>query len=235
MPQYPYITAVIAVSADGKIADRERAPARFSSPADRAHLERQIAAADGVLFGAGTLRAHGTTLPVRTPQLLRERERLGKPLQPVQIACSRSADLAPDLHFFQQPVPRWLLTTVSGAAVWRDRSTAFERVLAVPRADGTGIDWCRALTALADLGLHRIAAIGGGELLAELLACDAIAELWLTICPLLLGGATAPTAIAGVGRIEAMAAQLDLLSVEPCDGEVFLHYRVRSDRDGSDR
>lgn len=36
-------------------------PARFGSSADKAHMEEQIALADAVLFGAGTIRAYSTT------------------------------------------------------------------------------------------------------------------------------------------------------------------------------
>src|SRR4028119_937416 len=107
--QRPHTTVVLAMSADGKIADVTRSPARFSSPADRAHLEKQIALADAILLGAGTLRAYGTTLGVSNPQLLQIREQGGVSPQPVQIVCSRSADLDPRLRFFRQQVPRWLL------------------------------------------------------------------------------------------------------------------------------
>ncbi|MDR9405249.1 MAG: dihydrofolate reductase family protein, partial [Halothece sp. Uz-M2-17] len=55
----PHTTVVLAMSADGKIADTARSAAEFSSHIDRAHLERQVAKADAILFGAGTLRAHG--------------------------------------------------------------------------------------------------------------------------------------------------------------------------------
>ena len=53
----PHTTVVLAMSADGKIADVKRSPARFGSAADKAHLEKQVAQVDAVLFGAGTLRA----------------------------------------------------------------------------------------------------------------------------------------------------------------------------------
>ncbi|WP_333114605.1 RibD family protein [Microcoleus sp. S11D4] len=106
----PYTTVILAISADGKIADAARSPARFGSANDKAHLEQQVADSDAVLFGNGTLQAYGTTMRVISPELLKQRELHGKPPQPAQIVCSRSSKFDPNLRFFQQPVPRWLLT-----------------------------------------------------------------------------------------------------------------------------
>lgn len=225
----PHTTVVLAMSVDGKIADARRSPARFSSPADRAHLEKQIALVDGVLFGAGTLRAYGTTLRVSTPQLLKQREQTGKPLQPLQIVCSRSAEIDPQLRFFRQPVPRWLLTTAVGALNWQERQAEaevanFEQILVVETSAGT-IDWINAFQQLAQLGVQRLGILGGGELVASLLAADLIDEFWLTVCPLILGGAGAPTPVEGEGFASELARRLELLGVETIEQEVFLHYR----------
>ncbi len=220
----PWVLVVLAMSADGKIADRDRSPARFGSERDRAHLETQIAGVDGVLFGAGTLRAYGTTLPVTNPELLQQRRSQGKLEQPVHVVVSRSGELDPNLRFFRQGVPRWLLTSATGAQRWQGEA-AFEQVIVVPDGDD-GLNWSIALANLHQMGLQRLAVTGGGELVASLVAIGAIDELWLTVCPLLLGGATAPTPVEGNGRLAAIAPRLNLLSVEQIEDEVFLHYRV---------
>lgn len=227
----PHTTVILAMSADGKIADARRSPARFSSPADQAHLEKQIALVDGVLFGAGTLRAYGTTIRISNPQLLKEREQTGKPLQPLQIVCSRSAEIDPQLRFFRQPVPRWLLTTAAGALSWQVRQSEsevvnFEQILGVETLAGN-IDWINAFKQLAQLGVERLAILGGGELVASLLAADLVDEFWLTVCPLILGGAAAPTPVEGEGFASDLARRLVLLTVETIQQEIFLHYRLQ--------
>jgi len=221
----PHMTLVLAMSADGKIADRGRSPARFGSAADRAHLERRIAEADGILFGASTVRAYGTTLPVRDPVLLEQRQQQHQPPQPVHLVCSASGTLDPGLRFFQQPVPRWLLTTPAGAIPWL-QSPAFERVLSIPE-QADGVNWAIALPQLLDAGLQRLVVGGGGALVAALLAVDAIDEIWLTVCPLLLGGADAPSPVDGLGFPADLAPRLALVSSEAIAHEVFLHYRVQ--------
>jgi 5-amino-6-(5-phosphoribosylamino)uracil reductase len=218
------------MSADGKIADAWRSPARFGSTADKLHLETQIAKVDGVLFGAETLRAYGTTLRVTHPDLLQQRQQQGKPLQPTHIVCSRFAQLNPDYLFFQQAVPRWLITTAAGAELWHDRPE-FDRILA-PFPTNKQLDWPIILAQLFELGLETLAIVGGGRLIASILAEGLIDELWLTVCPLILGGITAPTPVAGDGFPADLAPRLTLLSAETIDQEVFLHYTVNRESHG---
>jgi|GEM_PF-126984 len=299
----PHATVILAISADGKIADAVRSPARFGSANDKAHLEQQVAASDAVLFGNGTLQAYGTTMRVISPELLKQRELQGKPPQPVQIVCSRSSQFDPNLRFFQQPVPRWLLTgqdcrepsplptkdskfdRTSGtilnngqdAREARDEFSSGTGILPVaPRlidngatslnngqdareardefSSGTGIlpvaprlidngatsqfdriiyaktasgeiDWMDAFQQLANFDIKRLAILGGGKLVASVLAAGLVDELWLTVCPLILGGADAPTPVEGEGFFADLAPKLELLAVKQVGQEVFLHYR----------
>jgi 5-amino-6-(5-phosphoribosylamino)uracil reductase len=225
----PQTTVVLAMSADGKIADYQRSPARFGSATDKAHLETQIAEADAVLFGAETLRAYGTTLRVSSPNLLQHRNDRGSPPQPIHIVCSKSAILNPDYAFFRQPVPRWLLTTAVGATQWQD-AYQFDQIL-IASGSATDFDWVAILHQLWELGLSRIVVTGGGTLVASLLAANVIDELWLTVCPLILGGVDAPTPVEGSGWLAAIAPRLQLVSVQTHDHEVFLHYRLQQTED----
>ncbi|MEG4586621.1 dihydrofolate reductase family protein [Microcoleus sp. MOSTC5] len=268
-----HATVILAISADGKIADAVRSPARFGSANDKAHLEQQVAASDAVLFGNGTLQAYGTTMRVLSPELLKQRELQGKPPQPVQIVCSRSSEFDPNLRFFQQPVPRWLLTgqdsretplpspyptkdskfdRTSGtilkneqdARSTRDEFSRFTGILPVrkrliengatfqfdriiyAKTAGGEIDWIDAFQQLANFNIKRLAILGGGKLVASVLAAGLVDELWLTVCPLILGGADAPTPVEGEGFLADLAPKLELLAVKQVGQEVFLHYRV---------
>ncbi len=314
-----HTTVILAMSADGKITDCALTAARFGSANDKSHLEQQVAASDAVLFGNGTLRAYGTTMRVISPDLVKQREVQGKPSQPVQIVCSRSRQFDPNWRFFQQPVPRWLLTgndaDVSNGLEARStidelpcgtgilpvaeyglearstidelpcgtgilpvaeyglearstidelscgtgilpvaeygleaRSTIdelscrtgilpvhkrlidnaatsqFDRTLTTKTIEGE-IDWIDAFQQLETLGIKRLAILGGGKLVASVLAAGLIDELWLTVCPLILGGVDAPTPVEGKGFLADLAPKLELLAVKQVGGEVFLHYR----------
>lgn len=230
----PHVVVVLAMSADGKIADTHRSAARFSSSADKAHLEAQIARADATLFGAGTLRAYGTTLPISNPHLIDERRQRQQPDQPIQMVCSASGNLDWRWRFFRQPVPRWLITTPSGQKVWQSsvaedtEQMLFDQIL----VSGESLNWPAimgefSVPTAARLPIEHLSVLGGGKLVASLLHHGLVDELYLTLCPLLIGGATAPSPVEGAGFALPAAPALKLRSAR-CEGdEVFLHYSVR--------
>ncbi|WP_013323890.1 RibD family protein [Gloeothece verrucosa] len=222
----PHTLVVLAMTADGKIADKHSSAARFGSDADKNHLETQIAQVDAVLFGAGTLRAYHTSFPISNPELLQWRKQQHKPPQPVHIVCSASGNLNPEMRFFRQSLPRWLLTTHRGENTWQQtNSEGFERILKADDLDNR-INWLKAFEQFTTLGLEKLAILGGGGLVASLLEAALIDEFYLTLCPLLLGGTDAPTPVEGLGFSQQQAQELELLSVKQIEGEIFLHYRL---------
>lgn len=222
-----HTTVILAMTVDGKIADYQSSAARFGSAKDRTHLEQQISLADGVLFGAGTLRAYGTTMSVSHRQLLQARKARSQSPQPIQIVVSASADLDPRWRFFQQPIPRWLITIPGNEGKWQSREE-FERILIAPENNSL-INWTTIFQQLAELGLNKLAILGGGELVASLFAENLIDELWLTLCPIIFGG-NAPTPVGGTGFIQSQGKKLQLLEVKQVEQELFLHYLVANSR-----
>jgi 5-amino-6-(5-phosphoribosylamino)uracil reductase len=103
-------------------------------------------------------------------------------------------------------------------------TSLFDRTLIANTIDGE-IDWIEAFQQLEALGIKRLAILGGGKLVASVLAVGLIDEFWLTVCPLILGGADAPTPVEGKGFLADLAPKLELLAVKQVGGEVFLHYR----------
>lgn len=229
----PHTTVVLAMSADGKIADHARSAARFSSSYDLQHLERQMAQADAVLMGSGTLRAYGTTLTIRQPALLQQRQQQQKPPQPLNIVWSPSGDLDRQWRFFQQAVPRALITTPAGAERWQV-GAEFESIWTLPQTTA-GWDWQPKFQQLRQAGINHLAVLGGGRLIAALLEQGLVDALVLTVCPLVLGGATAPTPVDGEGFLAAQAPHLMLEDCQVVGQEVYLRYRVeRLPRQGAE-
>lgn len=221
-PQRPQITAILAVSLDGKLARAEAKGERIASAYDFQHLEEQVAQADAVLFGATTLRLGGTAMRLQSPALIEARLRAGRPSQPLQIVCSASGDLDASLPFFRQPIPRALVTTTAGGDRWRG-SGHFDYCWYAD--DPPPWRWQAVFDQMVAIGIQHLAVLGGGHLFASLLQVQAIDELWLTLCPLLLG--TAAPSLMPLAACNLPPMQL--LKALPVGNEVYLHYSLNGE------
>lgn len=220
----PQTTVVLAMTADGKISDVECHHPTFGSAADQAHLEHQVAISDAIIFGNSTLKAGESAFLVKNNDLLKEREEKNQPKQPIHIICSGSGLMEPKWRFFRQPISRWLLTTKMGASKWENKPE-FEKILVCETPKGN-IDFIQALAEMAAAGIEKLGVLGGGKLVASLIAEDLIDEFWLTVCPLILGGENAPTPVDGSGFAPELAPRLKLLETRLVGDEIFLHYKV---------
>ncbi|MGB3570475.1 MAG: dihydrofolate reductase family protein, partial [Phormidesmis sp.] len=75
--------------------------------------------------------------------------------------------------------------------------------------------------------IKQLLVMGGGELVASLLAEGLVDDLHLTICPLLIGGKTAPTPVGGLGFTLPRTPRLKLQTIRVEGDEIFLHYQVK--------
>lgn len=223
------------MSIDGKISEATDIPARFSSKEDLAHLETQISLLDAIIFGGNTLRAYGTSLVIKNPQLLKQRQDKKQSLQPLNIVCSASGNINPDLRFFSQPLPRGLLTSSQGLLHWQEKVKDFNKKNNLKQdnyfqdffvADNP-FNWREILTKLSGLNYNKIGILGGSKLISFLLAENLINELWITICPLIIRNKLASSFLDSdiLANIN-LPINLKLLEVKVINQEVFLHYLI---------
>jgi riboflavin-specific deaminase-like protein len=211
-----------AVSADGKLAPASRRRVRLGSPRDLARMDRIRASCDAILIGAGTLRSEDPPLQVRSPALLRARRREGRDHLLTNIVLSRGLDLPYASRFFRDPaVPRIIAAPATAARRKVLRAGDHAEVLLAGTA---GVDPRRLLALLARRGIRRLVVEGGGEIYGLFLRARLVDEIHLTVCPLLLGGGTAPTLFDGEGfdGPPFPALRLDLCRRE--GDEVYLRY-----------
>lgn len=204
-----------AVSLDGRINTREGGFTLLGSAQDHARMSALRAQADAVLVGGATFRNWPH------PALPDPPDRAQLVGRPWNVVVSRSMQLPLDSDFLREPGIRPLFLTGSGHAVPGLDAE-------VECYDGIGpdlpISWILAV--LRRRGVQRLLVEAGGELLFQFLAADALDEMHVTLCPLVIGGPAASLA-GGAGFDLSTLRRLSLLSVEREGDELFLHYRVR--------
>lgn len=222
----------LAISVDGKITTADRALHGFGGPDDRDLMDELRAQADAVMIGAATLREEDPLLWVRSPERLARRQAEGRPGQPWNVIVSQSLQLGDIEHskFFQTPGFRRVVVTGENHPVSElARFKPFAEVISLPLMDG-GLDLQFATEQLYMMGVRKLLLEGGGTLNFAMMNQGLVDELYLTLCPLVFGGDTAPTAVGGVGFAFDRVPRLDLLETRPGgDGLIFLRYRVRQD------
>ncbi len=216
MPLRPFVTANFAITADGRISTRNFTPSDFSSKRDKRRLVKIRAACDAVLVGARTLGADTMTMGIPGVR--------GKN-PPLRVIVSNSGRIAPTLRVFHTLGAQIVIFTTKKMPVKT-------RAALAPVADifihpKPAVDLSLALAILrADYGVKRLVCEGGGTLLRSFAAADLLDELHLTLCPLVFGGATAPTLTGVPGKFLPKRTQLRLVEMTRAGDECFTRWAV---------
>lgn len=198
-----------AVSVDGRIATAAYEHQALGTATDRRYMSVLRARADAVLVGGKTFR----NWPL--------------PLVPDEADI---AELRRE-QFFDHEVPslvgrRWInaVVTRGGEIPARRDDPRVERIFYRPGAPPT-----EPRAVVDDLERRGVATLlleCGGDLLAQFLSAGLVHELYVTVCPVLLGGRGAPSLVDGHGFGHANAPRLRLEHAVPVGDELYCKYRL---------
>lgn len=223
----PYILLNYALSLDGKLSTEQRDPVRFTSRIDRGLMDEIRADADAVLIGAGTLRAEDPPVRIRAARRRNERRRAGKSPHPVSVILSRSMRLPRTGRFWEDEQVERIIATTQQAK--DEQVLPFRELAEVVRAGRTTVDLHEFCRMLADRGIGRLLVEGGGEVNMAFWEAGLVDEVYMTLCPVVIGGRNAPTAADGRGFASDSFRTLRLIESRRVGQELFLRYRaVRS-------
>jgi diaminohydroxyphosphoribosylaminopyrimidine deaminase/5-amino-6-(5-phosphoribosylamino)uracil reductase len=218
--QRPWLIAKWAMSLDGRVATAGGASRWISSEASREIVHQLRARMDGILCGIGTALADDPLLTARP----------AGPRQPLRIVLDSTARLPLESRLVRtaRDVPVLVATGPDAPA---DRLRALE-------AAGCEVWQCLAASPrerleslLAELGSRRLTNVlveGGPTVLGSLADAQAIDEVWTFIAPTIIGGAAAPSPIAGIGIASlASAASIEVEQTDHPGGDLFIRGAVR--------
>jgi diaminohydroxyphosphoribosylaminopyrimidine deaminase / 5-amino-6-(5-phosphoribosylamino)uracil reductase len=222
----PHVTLKCAMTLDGKIAAFDRS-ARWITGEDARRLGHRLRSeADAVVVGIGTALADDPSLDVR----------LGDPWprEPFRLVVDSAARLPVTARLIAAGHPGRAAVAVT------DRAPA-ERVAALESRGVTVLrckerqervdleDLCAHLFALDVLG---VLLEGGGELNGGFLDAGLVDRVTFFVAPLLLGGATAPTAVGGAGRLLPRAIALEDMEVRRVGRDWLIEADIRDPQRG---
>ncbi len=226
----PFVYLNIATTADGKLAPANRHFIPFGSKRDQTHILELRAEADAVMSGARTVDLSPVKLGTGGAKYRRLRLKRGLAEYNLRVVVSGSGTLDPEAEIFKHRFSPIIVLTTERAS--RNKLRMLEKLADVVKVCGEReLDFALALRWLrAEWNVKRLLCEGGGEINAALFEAGLVDEVHVTLCPVILGGRTAPTLADGRGFASlADAAQLKMTSQKRVGDELFLVYKVIKD------
>lgn len=219
----PLVSINMASSLDGKIATKKRGPVKLGSNYDFKRMQEIRAMQDLVICGAGTFRAHPVPLTVREPQLLQERQAAGLSAQPISAIVSSRLNLPRSNPYVQAAtIERWIFC---GAKAPKSAITFWEKKgIRVIRGRNTIPSAKEIYRYWEKVALRNVLMEGGGELNASFLEANLVDRIYLTLCPILVGGAESPSFFEGKGFRPGKFPKFRLMESRPVGDELYLIY-----------
>ncbi len=230
----PFVSLNMASSIDGKITTFEKEKVRFGSDEDRESMEDLRSRVDAILIGKDTLIADDPPLILRIPKYIEQRRQLKGDTNPhpINVAISSTLDIPiEDSDFFLEKSTSKLVFTTERAEQARvDRLRHYAEVVILPAAEQGQVPLDQMAEAMVALGIQHLLLEGGGTLNFAMLGAGLIDEIYLTICPFVIGGYTAPTTFDGKGFPKELVRKLALQTYRVGQlGELFLKYAVQTE------
>lgn len=209
-----------ATALDGRIATAAYDHFALGTWRDRAYMSVLRARADAVLVGGRTFR--NWPLP-----LVPDPEAIARLRAEHFFDCD-----TPDLHdrTWVNAIVTRTLDLPAAPRFWGDPRVR-PRVYAPNRGAVASLvvgptDPAHVAADLASTGVETLLLECGGDLMAQWLAAGLVDELYVTLCPLVLGGRGAPSLADGPGFAYRDAPRLRLRHAVPVGDELFLRYEV---------
>jgi riboflavin-specific deaminase-like protein len=214
-PGRPYLGINMVSSLDGK-ATLDWRTKGLSTDADRRLFHHLRTQADAVMVGAGTAREERYGRMTKNDELRQKRMNEGLVADALAVIVSGRLDLPSDLPLLNDPEQSVVIATASdGELPGLTGDVEYAR---------TGDDLPRLLAYLHDEhGVRSILCEGGPTLNSHLFAASLVDELFLTLTPKVLAGASALTIVAGRELVEP--TEPDLVSVAEHEGELYTRWR----------
>lgn len=215
---YPFVTLKLAMTLDGRIADREGRSKWITGQRARAEVQRLRRRADAVLVGAGTVEADDPSLlcrPAGGEKLTRVIvDASGRTPVQAQVVSDEAAGRTIVATTKETAKRKAALWSKHGAQVWAFAPDAAGRVPVK-----------RLLKRLGDAGYLHVLCEGGGRLAGALNDAALVDEYCLFYAPAVLGDARAVSGVTGCGTLLGQMPRLRCVGLKRFGEDVMVRVR----------
>ncbi len=224
----PFVFINAAMSADGKIATRERKQTRISGNLDFDRMDELRASSDAVMVGIGTVLSDNPSLTVKSKERREKRREDGKDENPVRIVVDSLARTPIDADIFKKGAGKKIIAVTETAPEYKVKRLAEHAEIIV--SGEKNVDLEKLLCELKARGINRLMVEGGATLNWGLVSSGLVDEIYTFIGNIIIGGRTAPTLVDGEGFMSDFC-KLSLISCERLEDGVLVRWKVQNQKD----
>ncbi len=211
----PDIIVNCAMSADGKIAGRERKQVKISDQADFKRVHELRSECDAILVGVGTVIADN-------PSLIVKDKYVEDPSQPIRIVLDPDGRCPDEALVLDNTIVTLIITNEQCQREFQGNNT---KKLSFGEKQ---IDLTRLLEHLYSMGIKKILVEGGGETIWHFFRARCVDRLSIFVGDIMIGGRTSPTPMDGDGFGIGEHVQLAFKDMKRMDTGIVIEYDVKA-------
>jgi riboflavin-specific deaminase-like protein len=198
-----------AISIDGRIGTKDLCHMRLGSPVDLIEMSNIRKLADAVLVGGNTFR--NWSIPLFT-----DRHTFENPM--FNVILTRSFNLPFSDDYLNEKRIKPIVFSCQKPNV------SLKKVEVICAKEENFLSFI--IENLKERGVKTLLIEAGGDLIFQFLKLGLLNEMYLTLCPKLIGGKAAPSLLDGEGFRVEQIKNAKLLSSKVIKDEIYLHYAI---------
>ena len=224
----PFVFINAAMSADGKIATRERKQTRISGRLDFDRVDELRASSDAVMVGIGTVLSDNPSLTVKSRERREKRCTAGRDENPVRIVVDSLARTPIDADIFKKGAGKKIIAVAEIAHQEKVKQLSEHAEIII--SGEKSVDLENLLFELKARGISRLMVEGGAALNWGLISRGLVDEIYTFIGNIIIGGKAAPTLVDGEGWMGEFC-RLTLISCEKLEDGVLVRWKVQNQKE----
>lgn len=220
----PYVIINAAMSADGKIATKERKQLKISGLNDFERVDLLKSNVDAIMVGINTIISDDPSLTIKSEKNIKYRLSKNLPKHPIRIIIDSKCQINLESDILTKDAGERIVFVSSIADINKIR--LLEKICTVVICGDVLVDLKKVMEWLYKHGVRTLLVEGGATINYSLLNDNLVDEIYTYIGNIIIGGYNSPTLVDGSGFLENCLVKLKLINFDRVDSGILLKWKV---------